>query len=40
MAFAVLETVINLIVGRCVRYHEIDHLVFPVLCALYNKCTR
>ena len=27
LAFAVPETVINFIVGRCFCYHEIDHLV-------------
>ena len=33
LAFAVPETVIDLIVGRCFCYHEIDPLVSPFLCA-------
>ena len=28
LASAVPETVINLIVGRCFCYHEIDHLIY------------
>ena len=38
LAFAVPETVINLIVGGCFCYHKIDPLVSPFLCAWYNQC--
>ena len=40
LAFTVPETVINMIVGRCFCYHEIDPLVSPFLCAWYNQCIQ